>query len=153
MTVHRIEAAYDTGALVAQRRLTIDPSWNAWQLAKALDRPSLSLLREVVARAARGEQLEGEPQDERLATLAPFPNAEQRELHWNQPAEQIVRRIRALAPHPGALAFAGDVTFVVQQAAVSPIHAVLRPGEAGDHGWKGQWFGLPTQAWRCFAPR
>lgn len=130
VTVHRIEAEYDTGAVVARRHLSIDPAWNAWQLAKALDRPSLALLRDVVGRTSRGEPIVGEPQDEARATCAPFPTEEQRQLRWNQPAERIVRRIRALAPYPGALASTGDMTFVVQRAAVRSVHAVLRPGEA-----------------------
>ena len=49
VTVHRLEEDYDTGAILAQARLTIDPTWNAWNLARALDRPSLRLLRETVA--------------------------------------------------------------------------------------------------------
>src|SRR3954468_19887327 len=55
VTVHRIEADYDTGAILAQEPLRIDPAWNAWNLARALDRPSLRLLRATVARFARGE--------------------------------------------------------------------------------------------------
>jgi len=130
VTVHRLEADYDTGAILAQRSLTIDPGWNAWQLARALDRPSLSVLRDVVRRAAAGDSLEGEPQDEREATDAPLPTGEDRVLRWNQPADRIVRRIRALAPNPGAVAFVGESSLLVLDAEVRPVHSVLHPGEA-----------------------
>lgn len=130
VTVHCIEEVYDTGAVVAQRRLPIDPTWNAWALARALDRPSLELLREVVGKLGAGETLRATPQDETLATAAPFPTEEDRMLSWRRRASDIVRRIRALAPNPGALAFTGDLALVVQEAEVRPVHAVLRPGEA-----------------------
>ncbi len=130
VTVHRIEAAYDTGNIVAQRSLDIDASWNAWQLAKALDRPSLSLLREVMGRAAAGKPLPSRRQDERKATHAPFPTEAQRNIRWHQPAGRIVRRIRALAPCPGAVAFTGEHCLVVQRAETRAVHPVLHPGEA-----------------------
>ena len=68
VTVHRIEKDYDTGDMLAQERLAIDPAWNAWNLARALDRPSLRVLRATVARFARGEEIPGLPQDAALAT-------------------------------------------------------------------------------------
>jgi methionyl-tRNA formyltransferase len=56
VTAHRLEDEYDTGAVLGRRALAIDPRWNAWTLAKRLDRPSLSLLRETVAAFSRGER-------------------------------------------------------------------------------------------------
>ncbi len=35
VTVHRLEEDYDTGDVLTQERLQIDPAWNAWQLARA----------------------------------------------------------------------------------------------------------------------
>ncbi len=130
VTVHRIEESYDTGAIVAQRSLPIDPRWNAWVLARALDRPSLVLLRETVASLALGKPIHATPQDESKATHAPFPTPEERVLRWTWPAKAIVRRVRALAPNPGALAYPGGVPLVVLAAEVRPVHAVLEPGEA-----------------------
>ncbi len=45
VTAHLLDAEYDTGPILAQRAIAIDPGWNAWKLAKALDRPRLLLLR------------------------------------------------------------------------------------------------------------
>lgn len=131
VTAHRIEREYDTGAILGQRRLRIEPSWNAWQLAKALDRPSIALIREVVGRAARGDALVGEPQDEGLATDAPAPTEDDRILRWGQPADRILRQIRALSPAPGALASLGDTPLVVLEAKlVRHAPQALRAGEA-----------------------
>jgi methionyl-tRNA formyltransferase len=131
VTAHRIEREYDTGAILGQRRLRIESSWNAWQLAKALDRPSIALIREVVNRVAQGDPLLGEPQDEALATSAPAPSEEDRILRWTDGADRIVRQIRALAPAPGAVTSVGDTPLVVLKAEVAKsTPRALRAGEA-----------------------
>jgi methionyl-tRNA formyltransferase len=131
VTAHRLEAAYDTGAILAQRTLAIDPAWNAWQLAKALDRPSLSLLREVVNAFARGEPPPSIPQDEALATLAPAPDDELSMLRFDRPTEAVLRRVRALAPAPGAFTEIGDTPVcVVEAERARRFPGALLPGEA-----------------------
>ncbi|HQP37737.1 MAG TPA: formyltransferase family protein [Polyangiaceae bacterium] len=131
VTVHRIEAQYDTGAILGQERLAVDPGWNAWRLARALDRPSLRALRAMVARAASGDPLQGTPQQEALATEAPSPDDEARVLRWSWSAERIVRRIRALAPNPGAVAWVEDRELVVLEAQVADeVPLALEAGEA-----------------------
>ena len=74
VTAHLIDDAYDTGAILGQKRIAIEPSWNAWTLAKKLDRPSLSLLRETALAYARGAPPPPTPQDESVATEAPMPD-------------------------------------------------------------------------------
>jgi methionyl-tRNA formyltransferase len=131
VTAHRIEADYDTGAILGQTRLTIDPSWNAWQLARRLDRPSIALLRATVGRIARGEPLAERPQDERFATEAPVPSDEALALRWQWPTEKLLRRIRALAPWPGAVTELAGRALVIQKArAVDRPARGLEPGEA-----------------------
>jgi len=41
------------------------------------------------------------PQDESLASIAPKLSREQSMIDWNQPAENVARRIRGLCPWPG----------------------------------------------------
>ena len=137
VTAHVLEDEYDTGALLGARRLRIDPEWSAWTLAKRLDRPSLALLREVVGAYARGEPPEPRPQDEALATEAPEPSEDDLELRWTGSAEEIVRRVRAAAPHPGAFTeIAGSVVVVTRAAVARRFPKALAPGEAavGDDG-------------------
>lgn len=131
VTVHRMTAEYDAGPILARRELAIDPSWNAWQLARALDRPSLSLLREVVARLARGEAIAQEDQDERLATAAPFPREEDCAIRWAWTTERVLRHVRALAPAPGATFVVGRHLVVITQAeAALGFEQSLKPGQA-----------------------
>ena len=131
VTAHRLAESYDTGAILAQTRLAIDPAWNAWTLAKQLDRPSLALLRDVVQGIARGEPPPEKPQDESRATLAPEPRDALLALSWNTPAESIVRRIRAASPWPGAFTSLGDAVITISRAAVTDdFPRALEPGEA-----------------------
>lgn len=135
VSVHRIEKDYDTGDVLAQERLAIDPAWNAWQLAKALDRPSLRKLREVVKAFARGEDVPATPQDEALATEAPAPDDEACAIRWAWPTARVLRHIRALAPAPGAWTeIGGAPVTVLRAAAASAFPAALAPGEGALYG-------------------
>ncbi|HRI63435.1 MAG TPA: formyltransferase family protein [Polyangium sp.] len=130
VTVHRIAAEYDTGAMLEHETLRIDPAWNAWNLARALDRPSLRALRRTVARFARGEPVPEKPQDEHLATEAPFLDEEACAIRWSWPNERILRLIRALAPAPGAWTeINGSLVHVHAAEPVMRFPAALEPGE------------------------
>lgn len=130
VTVHRIEAEYDTGDILGQERLAIDPAWNAWELARALDRPSLRELRATVRAFANGEDMPAIPQDPALATDAPAPDDEACAIRWSWSTERVLRHIRALAPAPGAWTEIGGALVTVARAAPAPrIPAALSPGE------------------------
>jgi methionyl-tRNA formyltransferase len=127
VTAHLLAGEYDTGGVVAQRTLAIEPDWNAWQLARALDRPSLALLRAVAGEPV----LRATPQDEARATLAPAPADDELEIDWKWTSDRIVRRIRAAAPSPGAWSFFGEEPVSITRAAPAPrFPRALVPGEA-----------------------
>ena len=130
VTAHRLDEQYDTGAILAQRALAIDPEWSAWTLARRLDRPSLALLREVVGRLARGGPLEATPQDEARATAAPEPSERDLEIAWRQRTAEVLRRVRAASPWPGAFTEIGYVPVVVTRAAAADAPRNLEPGDA-----------------------
>jgi methionyl-tRNA formyltransferase len=134
VTAHMLDREYDTGAILARRELRIEPSWNAWTLAKKLDRPSLALLRETVRAFADGSPPRPVTQDDTLASLAPQPSDDDLEIRWTDEAARIERRVRAASPWPGAFTAIGDValtlTTVRAGAADKSILAALAPGEA-----------------------
>jgi methionyl-tRNA formyltransferase len=119
VTAHELAPEYDEGGILAQRVVSIPADYNAWQLARLLDRPSLMLLREITARYARGETVEATPQDTRLATDAHAPSDDDCELIWDWPAEDLLARIRAAAPEPGAFTGFGEDTIVVTRAGLA----------------------------------
>ncbi|MBX3199970.1 MAG: hypothetical protein KF894_17670 [Labilithrix sp.] len=131
VTAHVLDDDYDTGAILGQKRLAIDPEWSAWRLAKRLDRPSLALLRETALAYARGEPPPPRAQDEELATEAPAPEDDLLEIRWTDPAEAIARRVRAASPWPGAFTeIAGTVVTLTRARATTDAPQALDPGEA-----------------------
>jgi len=130
VTAHRIAEDYDTGAMLGRRELLIDPSWNAWQLARKLDGPSIALLRETVRRLARGP-VEDAAQDESAATWAPSPPLSACAIRWSWRTESVVRRVRALAPTPGAFTeIHGNVVTLLCVRPAARYPKALEPGEA-----------------------
>ena len=131
VTAHRLGVEYDTGDVLARRELRIDPAWDGWRLARALDRPSLALLREVVQNYAEGRPPAPILQDERAATAAPEPTDEELALVWSRPAAQIERRVRAAAPWPGAWTEIGErIVTLVRVRPTDDFPRALEPAEA-----------------------
>lgn len=130
VTLHRLAAEYDTGPILASRSLPIGER-DAWQLARALDRPSLALLREGVDRLARGENLPELTQDEAAATWAPEPEGAALKVDFGWTTERVLRRIRALSPTPGwELEIDGVQLLVTRAERTDAYIAALLPGEA-----------------------
>src|SRR5690606_41502429 len=100
VSVHLLEPEYDTGAVLDVERLEVGER-TSWQLARALDRPSLRALRRVVAAYASGTPPPAVPQAEALARQAPEPTGDLLRVRWEWPTERVLRRIRALSPVPG----------------------------------------------------
>lgn len=132
VTLHRLDAAYDTGRIVAQRRVSIADTDDAWRLARKLDRPSLALLIDCAARLSKGEALEGEAQDESLATEAPQPSEDELCIDWDDTAIDVARLVRAAAPSPMVSTLLGDEMVFVRRARVydGEVPSVLDPGDA-----------------------
>jgi methionyl-tRNA formyltransferase len=131
VTAHLLDDGYDTGAVLAQRAIDIDPQWNAWTLAKRLDRPSLGLLREVVQLFAEGRPPEPVAQNEASTTAAPAPTEDELAIDWRSSADEIVALVRAAGPWPGATFTLGDEIVVLERASVTAdVPVALRPGEA-----------------------
>jgi methionyl-tRNA formyltransferase len=130
VTLHTLAPEYDTGELLLQRAIPVGKR-NSWQLARALDRPSLALLREGVGRFARSRPPTPTAQDEAAATWAPEPTERELMVDWSWPTERVLRRIRALSPAPGLAVAVANLNFFVTRAAPTTDFVVaLEPGEA-----------------------
>ena len=130
VSVHRLTAAYDEGDVLATEELAIGER-DAWQLARALDRPSLRLLRRVVRALAEGKEPQATPQEQALATWAPEPSGELLRADFRWSTERVLRRVRALSPVPGvALSIRRVELFVTQAEATEVYPGALAAGEA-----------------------
>ncbi|MEB2310322.1 MAG: formyltransferase family protein [Sorangiineae bacterium] len=130
VTVHRLDASYDTGPILLAERLRIGER-SAWQLARALDRPALRLLREAARRIASGAPMPEARQDESLATWAGEPEGAELRADFSWDTSRVLRRIRALAPVPGLAIAVHDQNLFVTEAIAEPrLLPALEPGEA-----------------------
>jgi methionyl-tRNA formyltransferase len=131
VTLHTLSAQYDRGGILSQQSLAVGTQ-SAWQLARALDRPSLVALREGVRAIAEGRPPRAEPQDEAFASWAPEPTGELLRVDFHWPTERALRRIRALSPVPGlALEIRGVAFSVIAAERSERVLNALEPGEAG----------------------
>ena len=130
VTLHTLAPEYDTGSILLQRSIPVSDH-NAWRLARALDRPSLALLREGVARFARAEPPTLTAQESSAATWAPEPTGRELAVDWSWPTARILRRIRALSPVPGlAVEVRGVRFFITRAEPATEFVTALNPGEA-----------------------
>jgi methionyl-tRNA formyltransferase len=130
VSIHVLTERYDEGAVLYSETFAIGDR-DAWQLARAIDRPSLRLLRRAVRDIARGDAPRPVPQDESSATWAPAPDDDLLRADFRLSTERVLRRIRALGPNPGLALEVRGVRFTViraERARDFPI--ALEPGEA-----------------------
>jgi methionyl-tRNA formyltransferase len=129
VTVMRMDQGLDTGPILNQLVEEIRPDDDAGTLGARLARNGAMLLAGVLRMLPLGG-VPARPQDDRLATSAPKLGPNERVLDWAQPADLLVRRVRALAPEPGAsTTFRGEVLKVL---AAAVDHAATRGGSPGD---------------------
>jgi methionyl-tRNA formyltransferase len=81
--------------------VAIAPDERAGELTARLATLGAPVLSESLEGLASG-RLVPEPQDETRATLAPKLSAADGILDWSRPAAELVRRVRACHPRPGA---------------------------------------------------
>jgi methionyl-tRNA formyltransferase len=130
VTLHVLAPEYDTGSILLQRAIPAGER-NSWQLARALDRPSLALLREGVRRFAEARPPAEREQRAAEVTWAPEPTGRELTVDWHWPTQRILRRIRALAPVPGlAVELASLRFFVTRAREATQFVSALEPGEA-----------------------
>ncbi len=130
VTVHCLTGEYDRGAILCQVPVEVG-NRNSWQLARALDAPSLQALCRVVDAFAQGGPPEARAQDESLATWAPEPEGALLSADWEGSTASVLRRIRALSPVPGlALELLGCRFYVTDAVQTDDYPRALLPKEA-----------------------
>jgi len=101
ISVMRVEREMDAGPVALVRELAIGPDETCGELTERLGLLAADAIDEALERIAADRVL-WTPQDDAHATLAPKLSRDDAVLDWSQPSEALVRRIRALAPRPGA---------------------------------------------------
>jgi methionyl-tRNA formyltransferase len=115
ITTMLMDEGMDTGPILLQERMVIEPDDTAGSLSDRLAQLGGRLLIETVRRLKAGT-ITPRPQDPTRATLAPLLNKEDGLINWNAPASQIVNRIRGMTPWPGAYTSAGQERWIIWRA-------------------------------------
>lgn len=99
VTIMQMEAGLDTGPMLLKVITPITQDDTGGQLHDRLALLGAKAIVEAVNGLA-ADHLKAEPQNEDLATYAHKLSKEQARLDWSQPAEVLVRQVRAFNPRP-----------------------------------------------------
>ena len=125
VSVMLLDEGLDTGPIVMQREVPIAATDDTGSLGERLAGLGAPLVVEAL-RSLRGGTAEVVAQDAAAALVAPKILPEERDLDWTVDAQAAVRRIRALAPAPGAITTFREAPLKVLQAeATGPWGAVF----------------------------
>lgn len=99
VTVMQMEAGLDTGPMLLKVTTTITAEDTGGSLHDRLAQLGSAAVVEAVTKLAAGE-LQGEVQDDSLATYAHKLNKDEARLDWSRPAGELERLVRAFNPWP-----------------------------------------------------
>ncbi len=126
VTVMQMEAGLDTGPMLLKVSTPISAADTGGSLHDRLAALGPKAVVEAIAGLAAGT-LQGEVQDDALATYAHKLNKDEARLDWSRPADELERRIRAFTPWPVCHTTLGD-------AALKVLGAKPAPGQRGEPG-------------------
>ncbi|HEY8715774.1 MAG TPA: methionyl-tRNA formyltransferase [Candidatus Acidoferrum sp.] len=107
LTTMRIDAGMDTGEMLLQEELEIEPKETAPELAARMSEAGAGLMMETLRGLPDGA-ITPKEQNNELATYAPMLKKEDGRIDWHRRAREIFNRMRGFAPWPGAFtAFRG----------------------------------------------
>ncbi len=101
VTTMRLDAGLDTGDILLQRPVAIEPEDTAETLAPRLASPGADLMVETLHGLQSGS-IHPQAQDDAHATLAPILKKEDGLIDFSRPANDILNRLRGFQPWPGA---------------------------------------------------
>ena len=107
ITFMKMDAGMDTGDIIEEIQVDIDPDWHTETLMNAIAEVSASRLPGIIDEWTEG-RLTATKQDEMLATSCPPIRPEEGEFFWTQDAIDIHNRVRALSSWPGAFVMSGE---------------------------------------------
>ena len=127
VSVMRVEREMDAGPVALVRRIPIGADENAGELTARLARLTADAVAEALERIAAG-RVAWQEQDAAAATFAPKLGRDAARLDFAEEAAALARRVRALAPRPGAFTELGGEPLRILAAGVEPGPAEGAPG-------------------------
>ena len=127
ITTMLMDEGMDTGPMLLQERIVIEPQDTAGSLAPRLAELGGRLLVETIRQLKVGA-LTPRAQDNAQATIAPLLKKEDGVIEWTRSAQSIANRIRGLSPWPGAYTFLGQDRWNIWRASTQPARTKEQPG-------------------------
>jgi methionyl-tRNA formyltransferase len=124
MTIHRMDAQFDTGPILVQRAMDISEDDDIDSVYAQLLTLGGPLLPEALAAVAAG--VPGTPQPAE-GSYAPLMTEAERNLDWNRSAVPLRNQVRAWGSQ-GALARIDGKVYLVRRARVVPTSSPVQPG-------------------------
>ena len=118
VTFMKMDAGMDTGDIIDKVEVEIDPNEHTESLMNRLAEASAAKLPDIIDRWVAGG-LTTIRQDEALATACPPIRPEEGEFTWDQDADAIHNRVRALSAWPGAFVLKEDKKLKVLDSEVA----------------------------------
>ena len=126
VTTMRIDVGLDTGDILLQKEIPINPTDTAETVAPTLAAIGADLMVDTLHGLQTGT-ITPRPQDHTKATLAPILKKEDGRIDFRQTAQEICNRLRGFQPWPGAFTIFRAKNLHVWDAA--PAQHSLSPGE------------------------
>ncbi len=127
VTIMRIDAGLDTGDILQQRKVAIDPEDSSDTLAPKLATVGAELMVETLPELSAGT-LHAKVQDHAAATLAPILRKEDGQVDFQRSAAEIRDRLRGFQPWPGAFTQFRGRQLVIGSASVANNVLRVPPG-------------------------
>ncbi|MBQ7580157.1 MAG: methionyl-tRNA formyltransferase [Clostridia bacterium] len=128
VTAMRMDEGLDTGDMILQKKVEIDPDETAGELYDRLSFVGAQALIETIELLEKGEA-EYEKQVDALSTYAPLLDKEMSVIDWNDNALSIYNKIRGLSPWPIAHTFYDGKKLKIYKARIVEGSSG-KPGEA-----------------------
>jgi methionyl-tRNA formyltransferase len=131
ISIHFIEdETIDSGRLIVQSRMKILPEDTDGTLRHKLAELSRAALSRAIDRVLTTDHASFPPQDESLATVFRKRTIQDAEISADRPFKEIINRIRAMTPYPGAYVMHRNLKYPVASAEFIPSADASRsPGD------------------------
>ena len=126
VTTMKIDSGLDTGDILLQKEILIEPKDTAETLAPRMATSGAGLMSDTL-QGLRAGTVHPTPQDNSKASLAPILKKEDGEIDFHRSAEEICNRLRGFQPWPGAYTSFRGKNLQVWDA--KPLQRVLNEAE------------------------
>lgn len=127
VTTMLLNEGLDTGDMLMQRELTIEPDENAVRYGERLSVVGAKLMVETL-RGLQNGNIHPQPQDHSRATLAPILKKEDGQADFASSAQRIYNRMRGFQPWPGCYTLFRGKKLTIQAARPQPANFQQVPG-------------------------